>query len=122
MTDTVLGCNITIYINAKNYVYTLPNGYSINRIHITYIENISSINGATLRADSILIFPPVNSKSPSSILLNITNLAKAAFIRFTIEKFGQIPDPYYFDKAFNPILVTGDDGNKYNVIPSDQFK
>lgn len=24
--------------------------------------------------------------------------------------------------AFKPILVTADDGNKYNVIPSDQFK
>lgn len=23
---------------------------------------------------------------------------------------------------FDPILVTGDDGNKYPVIPSDQFK
>lgn len=23
---------------------------------------------------------------------------------------------------FEPILVTGDDGNEYNVIPSDQFK
>lgn len=28
----------------------------------------------------------------------------------------------HFDKAFDPILVTGDDGNEYNVIPSDQFK
>lgn len=25
-------------------------------------------------------------------------------------------------KAFEPILVVGDDGKKYNVIPSDQFK
>lgn len=33
-----------------------------------------------------------------------------------------IPDPHYFDKAFEPILVTGDDGNEYNVIPSDRFK
>lgn len=39
-----------------------------------------------------------------------------------IEKFGQIPDTHYFDKAFERILVTGDDGNEYNVIPSDQFK
>lgn len=28
----------------------------------------------------------------------------------------------YFDTAFEPILVTGDDGKEYNVIPSDQFK
>lgn len=25
-------------------------------------------------------------------------------------------------RAFEPILVTGDDGNEYKVIPSDQFK
>lgn len=31
-------------------------------------------------------------------------------------------DANYFNKAFEPILVTGDDGNTYNVIPSDQFK
>lgn len=29
---------------------------------------------------------------------------------------------YNFDKIFDPILVTGDDGNEYNVIPSDRFK
>lgn len=34
----------------------------------------------------------------------------------------QLPDTHYFDKAFEPILVTGADGNEYNVIPSDQFK
>lgn len=28
----------------------------------------------------------------------------------------------HFDVAFEPILVTGDDGNEYNVINSDQFK
>lgn len=38
------------------------------------------------------------------------------------EKFGQIPDAHYFDNAFEPILVTGDDGHEYNVIPSYQFK
>lgn len=26
------------------------------------------------------------------------------------------------ENNFEPILVTGDDGNEYNVIPSDQFK
>lgn len=44
------------------------------------------------------------------------------YFRLSIEKFGQIPDAHYFDKAFDPILVVGDDGNKYKVIPSDQFK
>lgn len=39
-----------------------------------------------------------------------------------IEKFGQIPDIHYFDTPFKPILVKGDDGKEYNVIPSNQFK
>lgn len=33
-----------------------------------------------------------------------------------------IHDANYFAKAFEPILVKGDDGKEYNVIPSDQFK
>lgn len=28
----------------------------------------------------------------------------------------------HFNKAFDPILVVGNDGKEYNVIPSDQFK
>lgn len=36
------------------------------------------------------------------------NITKRAEIRFTIEKFGQIPDKTYFKNAFTPILVTGD--------------
>lgn len=57
-----------------------------------------------------------------NITLYISDLTKDAEIRFTIEKFGQIPDIHYFDTAFEPILVKGDDGKEYNVIPSDQFK
>lgn len=52
----------------------------------------------------------------------IADVNKESEIKFIIEKFGQIPDPHYFDNAFKPILVTVDDGNKYKVIPSDQFK
>lgn len=39
----------------------------------------------------------------------------------TINYYGNIVDPNYFDKAFEPILVKGDDGKEYNAIPSDQF-
>lgn len=28
----------------------------------------------------------------------------------------------YHGKAVDPILVVGNDGNEYNVIPSNQFK
>lgn len=127
MTSIVNGCNITVKLKANestsnNYVYILPSGYTINTIYITYLTNIEAINMAVIQRNIRLVFPAVNSKSPSYITLYITDLTKAAEIRFTIEKFGQIPDNRYFDSAFNPILVTGDDGKEYNVIPSDQFK
>ena len=49
-------------------------------------------------------------------------MIKGNNIRITLVKFGQIPNSHYFDTAFEPLLVTGDDGNEYNVIPSAQFK
>lgn len=127
MTNIVNGCNITLKLAANeltsnDYVYILPSGYTINTINITGLTNIEAINRALIQRNNRLVFPVVNSKSPSYITLYITDLTKAAEIRFTIEKFGQIPDAQYFDKAFKPILVTGDDGKEYNVIPSDQFK
>lgn len=127
MTSLINGCNITIKMEANestsnNYVYKLPIGYTINTIYITYLTNIEAINRATIQRNTRLVFPVVNSKSPSYITLYISDLTKAAEIRFTIEKFGQIPDGSYFDKPFKPIVVTGDDGKEYNVIPSDQFK
>ena len=56
------------------------------------------------------------------LYLFVQDIKKDADIRLSIEKFGQIPDPHYFDKAFEPILVTGEDGKEHKVIPSDQFK
>ena len=67
-------------------------------------------------------FPPINSKSPCVLYPIKRDETKPAYLRFIITKFGQIPDPHYFDKIFEPILVTGEDGNEYPVIPSDQFK
>lgn len=127
MTALVNGCNIALKLNANestsnNYVYRLPIGYTINTIYITHLTNIEAINRATIQSNTRLVFPVVNSKSPSSVTLYISDLTKDADIRFTIEKFGQIPDIHYFDTAFEPILVKGDDGKEYNVIPSDQFK
>lgn len=114
----------------RNYTYdtssgkielTLPDGYSYEAINITFVNNISELNG-TIPVIGIHIFPPVNSKSPTTMTLIPKDTTKSCEIRFEIIKFGQIPDAHYFDKAFEPILVVGDDGNEYNVIPSDQFK
>lgn len=101
----------------------LADGYTYERIFINTLTNITTINPhVSVRAGDKVTFPVVNSKSPSTLTLYIADISKEALIMLTIEKFGQIPDIHYFDKAFDPILVTGDDGNEYNVIPSDQFK
>lgn len=103
---------------------TLIDGYSIEEM--TIINN-SGIYGLVLGAPIsrtgtvTLRFPPVHSKNPNVIHPLFDNTKEQRFT-FIITKFGQIPDPHYFDKAFEPILVVGDDGKEYNVIPSDQFK
>lgn len=100
----------------------LADGYTYERIYIHYIDNIELSLYMPLERGEDITFPVVNGKSPSILPLLIKDTSKKADIRLSIEKFGQIPDLHYFDKAFDPILVTGDDGNEYKVIPSDQFK
>lgn len=101
----------------------LADGYSFETISVVGANNINVIyNEITFVQGAIMRFPPVNSKSPCVLNPLIVDNTKQAYIRILIFKFGQIPDPYYFDNAFEPILVTGEDGNEYNVIPSDQFK
>lgn len=110
-------------LSDRDITIPLPDGYSYKRIFINRLVNISALFlNIDIHSEDHLTFPVVNSKSPSTLRLYIPDLSLKAEIILTIEKFGQIPDPNYFDKAFNPILVTGEDGNKYNVIPSDQFK
>lgn len=102
---------------------TLPHAYSYEDILIVNSDNIATIQNRLLANSNVhMIFPPINSKSPCTFFFYITDLTKSASIRILICKFGQIPDANYFDGAFEPILVVGNDGNKYNVIPSDQFK
>lgn len=101
----------------------LSDGYSFDTISVLSADNISIIyDEITFVRGSIMRFPPINSKSPCILNPTPVDKTKPANIRILIHKFGQIPDPHYFDKAFEPILVTGDDGNEYKVIPSEQFK
>lgn len=127
--DLVIRGNcIRIYIEAneltKNRVpVTLPDGYSYESIHILYLHNITEIYPYVLVSNNgCYHIPPVRSHSPSTLNLLVNNLSEKAEIRILIEKFGQIPDAHYFENTFDPILVTGNDGKEYNVIPSDQFK
>lgn len=102
---------------------TLPDGYSYEDILVVNSVNITTVQNRLLTTTNVhMIFPPINSKSPCTFFFYITDITKNASIRILICKFGQIPDANYFKAAFEPILVTGNDGNKYNVIPSDQFK
>lgn len=101
----------------------LAEGYSYERIFINNLVNITELNTyIPVQRGDRLIFPTVNSKSPTLLYLFIPDITKPADIILTIEKFGQIPYPDYFTNPFEPILVTDDDGNEYKVIPSDQFK
>ena len=94
----------------------LIDGYSIEEM--TIIKN-TGIYGSHLGVP--INTTTVHSKNPNVIQPLFDNTKNQRFT-FIITKFGQIPDPHYFDKAFEPILIVGDDGRKYNVIPSDQFK
>lgn len=128
MTTSINGNNVRIYIEANELTenrvnITLPDGYSYETIHITLLDNISQIaSNVRIANGETYHIPPVRSRSPSTFSLLVNDPSKKAEIRIIIEKFGQIPDAQYFNRAFEPILVVGDDGNEYNVIPSDQFK
>lgn len=128
MTVEYFGTFIHIHINANELseghtFVQLADGYSYERIFINSLVNITELNTyIPVKSGDRLTFPPVNSKSPALLYLFIPDITKPADIKLMIEKFGQIPYPDYFTNPFNPILVTGDNGNKYKVIPSDQFK
>lgn len=128
MTFTVTGNFIRIATAANELsndriTLAMPDGYTYKTILVIYNENISELNSYLSIVKGVdYTFPIVNSSSPSTISLFINDITKASEIRFIIKEFGQIPDINYFKKAFDPILVTGDDGKEYNVIPSDQFK
>lgn len=119
---------IRIYFEAneltkEHTTIQLQDGYTYERLHINGANNVKELLPyMSISKGETITFPVVNSKSPSTIGIYVPDITKEAEIRITIEKFGQIPDIHYFDTAFEPILVTGDDGKEYNVIPSDQFK
>ena len=120
------GTFIFIHINPNELVdghttIQLPDGYSYERLYVNSLVNIN-INPQQVKEFTSITFPPVNSKSPSTISIFVLKNTEKAEMKLTIEKFGQIPDPHYFDNTFAPILVTGDDGKEYKCIPSDQFK
>ena len=125
MNISIKGNFIAIKYNANDPTVDiqLPDGYSFETLQVTSNVNIGVIYPEiTFVKGSTMHFPPINSKSPCILRPILVDSTKSGEIRILIEKFGQIPDLHYFDKTFDPILVVGDDGKEYNVIPSDQFK
>ena len=125
METEIKGNCLRIELSAEenNVVFTMPDGYSYESFLLTEVNNLNYINPLCRAIQGgIYNFPPIRSKSPATITLVKRNVASIASVNITIVKFGQITDVHYFDKAFEPISVVGDDGNEYNVIPSDQFK
>lgn len=126
MTISYQGNFITVTIPADEEqppVIRVADGYTYEKIHILVASNVGYlIPYMQIAVNYKLNFPCIDSKSPCTIQPVLNNPSAKAELKFLIEKFGQIPDPHYFDKKVDPILVTGDDGNKYNVIPADQFK
>lgn len=116
------GAFIFIHINANELndghtTIQLPDGYSYERIYVNSLVNIN-INPQQVKEYTRITFPPVNCKSPSTISITVLNNTQKAEMKLTIEKFGQIPDPHYFDKAFDPILVTGRTAKSTSVSPA----
>lgn len=125
MNATINGNNVRITLTPDDdkIQYTLPDGYSYESILITGSLNINYFNPLCRSLTGVIYrFPPVRSKSPATLYFLKSDAKAEASIVMSILKFGQIPDYHYFDKAFEPILVTGTDGKNYKTIPSDQFK
>lgn len=114
----------------KTIPITLRDGYSVRKMFITTTSDLvlydGSVNPASLPSNVLLDFPIVNSKSPNTFNLKIVTATKGRALILNIFQFGGIPDSHYFDKAFEPILVTTNDENnhavEYNMIPSTQFE
>ena len=116
------GNTFTFVLNPGDTHVQLPAGYSYSGIIFTYLENTQYVNNGNIVTNMQYTFPVIDSKSPCTFDFAPNDDTKRIAVRGIITKMGQIPDINYFDTDFSPILVTGSDGNKYNVIPSDQFK
>lgn len=127
MTEKIFGNLISLNfrpdeLTSPSYVYRLPEGYSVYQMKIISLTNAIIINiDISLKPDTY-VFPIVNGKSPSTINIQITDIKKPTYVRLSIKSLGGIPYEDYFKEAFKPILVTGEDGKEYKVIPSEQFK
>lgn len=118
----------------KTVNYTLPDGYTLYKYmfyrsvsSITIFACYNTLNQLFTSNNIVMTCPIVNSMSPNNFTISFSSDTPAnSWIELFIIKFGGIPNPHYFDKAFEPILVKSKDKNgneiEYNMIPSTQFE
>ena len=131
MTSYITGNKLVYIVDTsdigKTVTVTLPDGYSMSKVFFVRSSNNIMLVEPTLFYNTEITFPVVNSKSPNTLKIQISENAVANdSLSILIFKFGCIPDPLYFKGAFNPILVKSKDKNgndtEYNMIPSTQFE
>lgn len=131
MTSYITGNKIIYIVETsdigKTVTVTLPDGYSMSKVFFVRSSNNIILIEPTMLYNTEITFPVVNSKSPNTLKIQITeNASTNDSLSLLIFKFGCIPDPLYFKGAFNPILVKAKDENsdeiEYNMIPSTQFE
>ena len=91
----VVGNRVKIVIDANELInkrarmhITLPDGYSYETIHITYLDNISEIiPDLYVNPNTVYHIPPVKSHSPCTLELLVEDVTRRAEIKFLIEKF-----------------------------------
>lgn len=121
MTTNVYGNIILVDIKAGESAttLTLPDGYSIEKAHVSLSNgSLATPNGTNIvNIDSELSFPVVNGKSPNVFRFGLVDSTKSGMVKIMIDRFGSRGDANYFTKAFDPILVSDNSGNEYNLIP-----
>ena len=91
MQDMIKGNNIRITLSGteNNIVYTMPDGYSYETFLLTGFQNINYINPLCKAVAGVTYhFPPVRSKSPTTLTLLKNDAAAEASVIITIVKFG----------------------------------
>ena len=94
---------------------------------VSIYTNTESYNQIYTGNNILITCPVIASSSPNSFIIHFSNNSTVnTWIELIIFELGGIPNPHYFDGAFEPLLMKTKDENgdeiEYNMIPSTQFE